>query len=92
MNEFDFWIIKAVSDRIGPLKKAGIPRGSISSVRSGWKQYGRNRYPVYRYESSVGFVDAPMGREALNAEEAALRKRFEGHPGVRLHVSYVCRD
>jgi hypothetical protein len=91
MNTFDFWTIKAICDRKTPMKKAGIDPAKITQVRAGWKQYGRNRYPIYRYEAYVGFVDAPEGREALNAAEAALAPRFAG-TGVRLHVNYVCRD
>jgi hypothetical protein len=91
MNAFDFWVIKAVCPRKGPMKKAGIEPAGIRSERVGWKVYGRNRYPVRRYEAYVGFVDAPEGREALNAAVEALRPRFEGS-GVSLVVSYVCRD
>jgi len=91
MNEFDFWVIDAVCDRKSPLKRAGIRPDAIRRVVAGYKSYGRNRYPRYRYEASVGFVDAPAGRDALNAEEAKLRERFEGL-GVGLHVRYVCRD
>ena len=91
MNTFDFWIIKAICDRKTPMKKAGIVPAEIVKVRTGWKRYGRNQYPTYRYEANVGFVDAPMGREALNEAEAALEKKFAG-TGVRLHVNYVCRD
>lgn len=91
MNTFDFWTIKAVCDRKTPLKKAGFKPDNIRSVRCGWKRYGRNTYPVYRYEAYAGFVDAPAGRDALNAAEAALAAKYAG-TGIRLNVSYHCSD
>jgi hypothetical protein len=92
MNTFDFWMIDAICDRKTPLKKAGIRPDQIAKRFVGYtKAYGRTRYPRYRYEATVGFVDAPEGRAAIDAAEAKLRERFAG-TGVRLHVRYVCRD
>lgn len=91
MNQFDFWVIEVVSDRKGPLKKAGFPAHAIRSVRNGYKVYGRNAYPRYRYEAYADFVDAPAGRDALNAAEAKAREKFAGS-GVDVRVRYVCRD
>lgn len=91
MNTFDFWVIDAICDRKTPLKKAGVRPDQIEKKVAGYKSYGRHRYPRYRYQAAVGFVDAPLGRDALNAAEAKLRERFAG-TGVHLHVRYVCRD
>jgi hypothetical protein len=91
MNQFDFWMIMASCDRKGPLKKAGFRPDQIYRKLAGYKVYGRNRYPRYRYEAAAGFVDAPLGRDAINAAEASVRERFSGS-GVSISVKYVCRD
>jgi hypothetical protein len=91
MNTFDFWVIDAICERKTPLKKAGVPLHRIEKKVVGYKAYGRQRYPRYRYQAAVEYVDAPEGRDALNAAEAKLRERFAG-TGVQLHVRYVCRD
>lgn len=87
MNQFDFWIVRAVASQKAAMIAAGIEKGRIEKKRIGWANYGSKRYPRYRYEAAVAYVDAPMGREALNEQLAA----WEGK-GVELLVSYHCSD
>lgn len=89
MNTFDFWIIKAHCPRKRPLLAAGVPASEITKVRTGYARYGSRAYPRYRYEANVGYVDAPAGREALNAEESRLKAKLAG---IDLHVTYHCAD
>ena len=92
MNQFDFWVIDLISEGgKRPLKKAGFPDHRISRELSGYKVYGRYRYPRYRHRVSAEFVDAPLGRDALNAAEAKVREKYAGS-GLSVHVRYVCRD
>lgn len=86
MNQFDFWIVRAVASRKASLVAAGVAKGSIEKKRVGWANYGRQRYPRYRYEAAVAYVDAPMGRDALNKAMAP----WEGK--VELVVNYHCSD
>lgn len=87
MNQFDFWIVLAVASRKAAMVAAGIEKGRIEKKRIGWANYGSKRYPRYRYEAAVAYVDAPLGRDALNAEVA----RWEGK-GVELVVNYHVSD
>lgn len=87
MNEFDFWIVRAVGGRKSQLAAAGVEKNRIEKKRIGWATYGRNRYPRYRYEAVVGYVDAPLGRGALNE----LLGQWAGK-GVELVVNYHCAD
>jgi hypothetical protein len=87
MNAFDFWIVRAVSSRKAAMVAAGVEKGQIEKRRIGWASYGSKRYPRYRYEAAVAYVDAPLGRDALNAEVA----RWEGK-GVELVVNYHISD
>lgn len=87
MNQFDFWIVQAVASRKAAMIAAGIEKGRIEKKRIGWANYGSKRYPRYRYEAAVAYVDAPLGRDALNAEVA----RWEGK-GVGVLVNYHCSD
>lgn len=87
MNQFDFWIVRAVASRKAAMVAAGIEEGRIEKKRIGWANYGIKRYPRYRYEAAVAYVDAPLGRDALNAEVA----RWEGK-GVVVLVNYHCSD
>lgn len=87
MNTFDFWIIRAVASRKASLVAAGVNKESIKQVRVGWANYGRQRYPRYRYEAVLDYVDAPEGRDALNARLA----KYDGK-GLELLVNYHCSD
>ena len=87
MNTFDFWIVRAVAARKAQLVAAGVEKGQIEKKRVGWANYGRNRYPRYRYEAVVEYVDAPEGREALNVVLA----KWEGK-GAEIFVNYHCAD
>lgn len=87
MNEFDFWIVRAIAARKSSLLAAGIDKKQVKKVLSGWATYGRNRYPRYRYEAVLEYVDAPMGRSALDA----VIGRWSGK-GVELLVNYHCSD
>jgi len=93
-NTFDFYTIEVISDKITPLKKAGIAKSSITTERSGWKHYGRwpniKSYPVYLYHCTVLFLDAPgTTTEAVNAAEQKVKAAY---PGLRVHVRYHARD
>jgi hypothetical protein len=87
MNTFDFWFVRAVAGRKASLVKAGVEKSRIEKKRIGWASYGSKSYPRYRYEAVVAYVDAPMGREALNEAVA----QWEGK-GVELLVNYHCSD
>lgn len=87
MNTFDFWIVRAVAGRKAAMVAAGVEKGRIEKKRIGWANYGSKRYPRYRYEAVVGYVDAPCGRSALDA----LLAQWQGK-GVELLVNYHCSD
>lgn len=84
MNQFDFYSIKAESKTIKPLLAAGISRDRIHRVRIGWKQYGKNRYPISQYEASVGHAEANGNPDAV---AAPWRDK-----GLAVRIQYHCRD
>jgi hypothetical protein len=87
VNEFDFWIVRAVGGRKSQLVAAGVEKSRIEKKRFGWACYGQKKYPRYRYEAVVGYVDAPLGRSALDE----LLGQWSGK-GVELLVNYHCSD
>lgn len=80
----DFYVIKVSSSRKTDLLKAGVARESIHSIRDGFRYYGMNRYPIRRYEATVGFAET-------NGNPDAVAAQWQGR-GVTVAVKYICRD
>lgn len=90
MNQFDFYTVYAIADRVGDLVRAGVDRARCSKYRTGkYRVVGKATYPITRWEATIGFVDVadPDCRTKL----AALEAKHKGD-GVRIHSHYVTRD
>lgn len=95
-NQFDFWMITVKCSHKTPVKAFKSDNGivfDIDSIRSGWKQYGRNTYPVMCHSLTVAFIDATAGKDAASAELAKWEKiATDGQYPVRVVMTYEARD
>lgn len=82
MNQFDFYTVKASSDKIRTLTGAGVPRNKIERRPNGFAVYGRQMFRRWTYVCTLGYfeLDNEAGAYALAAEWSAK--------GVKAFVSY----
>lgn len=96
INQFDFYVVVAMSDKIKPFKDVGISRDRIDSYIDGYKVYGSGmyakKYLIKRYKSSVGFFDASGKPKSVIESEIETCVKFHKNAGFDVAVKYEARD
>lgn len=82
MNQFDFYTVKATSNKVSTLTKAGIAREKIERRANGYAVYGTRAFRRWSYVATLGFFELSnvAAAAALAAEWAAK--------GVTASVNY----
>lgn len=92
-NQFDFYCIELHSKHVKPLLKIGISRKRIDTYRDGFKQYGKNSYPIIQYKSMVGFIDVMTHTtQQIDKLITEYNEKYANIPDVRISVQYIARD
>ena len=93
INKFDFYSVELFSDSIKSLKGVGIDRDKIESYNDGYKQYGRNSYPIKRYKSTVAIIDLMTNTKVeIEKQIQKLQQKYGKFDGIRVSVKYFARD
>ena len=84
VNDFDFYVVKAISNKKTPMKNAGFKKEQIKSTIVGRKNYGYKSYPVVQYSAIIGHA-GPNDREG--AEKIA--ESYIDFPEIKVAISYI---
>ena len=91
MNAYDFYSFviniggKRDAKKLGMIKESGWYTDNVRSHKS-WVHYGRKSYPKWTYTATVGYLDAPVSRDAVDAKQAELESKYGRTVYVRYHV------
>jgi hypothetical protein len=88
MNDFDFFMVTATSNKIRPMLKMGIPRKHIST-----RIFYGGRFPKSVHTANLHYVDVhTIGHMNARAEAERLMSYITPTPEVSVHIRFHCAD
>ena len=93
MNTFDFYVVKAFGNKLALRPLLKVAGGNIETRKTGYKNYGRNSFPVWEHSLSLGYVNVcGKNKESIDAEIETICEKFKGYDGVKILAIYIARD